>query len=276
MPPNPPAPTVIVPVYDAVDDLARCLDSLAATLGSETEVLLIDDASPDRRIAPLLQRTCTRPGPRWRLLANAGNIGFVATANRGFAATQGDVVLLNSDTQVTCGWLERLTACAASDPRIATITPFTNNGEIVSFPEFCRPNPWPNDPERIARACLAAGPPSYPDIPTAVGFCMYLRRAALDDIGPFDPAFGRGYGEENDFCRRAAVRGWRNVLCDDAFVAHRGGASFSLLGLKPDRAALDLVTARHPDYPDLVRTFIAADPLAERRRKIKAALERAG
>jgi len=267
---------VIVPVYDAADDVARCLDSLAATLTPGVEVLLIDDASPDRRIAPLLQRTLARPGPRWRRLTNPENLGFVATANRGFAATQGDIVLLNSDTQVTSGWLDRLVTCAASDPRIATITPFTNNGEIASFPEFCRPNPWPSDPERIARACVAAGPPSYPDIPTAVGFCMYIRRAALDKIGPFDPIFGRGYGEENDFSRRAAARGWRNVLCDDAYVAHRGNASFGLLGLKADRAALDLVTARHPDYRDLVSAFIATDPLAERRRKIKTALDRAG
>ena len=72
----------------------------------------------------------------------------------------------------------------------------------------------------------AAAVPTYPDLPTGVGFCLYLRRAMLDAVGLFDPAFGLGYGEENDLCLRAARAGWRNLLADNAFVVHTGGRSF--------------------------------------------------
>jgi GT2 family glycosyltransferase len=185
----------------------------------------------------------------------------------------GDVVLLNADTITTRGWLERLAACAASDPRIATATPFSNNAEICSFPAFCVANPLPADADAIAAACVAAGPPGYPELPTGVGFCMFVRRAALDAIGGFDAAtFGRGYGEENDFCRRAAGHGWRNVLCDDAFVGHRGGVSFGDTGHRPGGENLARLLARYPGYNAAVADFIARDPLAPRRARIAAAL----
>ncbi|GAB4181812.1 MAG: hypothetical protein Tsb002_02250 [Wenzhouxiangellaceae bacterium] len=266
--------TVIVPVYNAAADLAICLESLIDTLAPTTPVLVINDASPDPTVEQLFQRLQRRVWPSWQWLHNERNLGFVGTVNRGMGLTEGDVVLVNSDTQVTTGWLQRLEQCAASDPRIATITPLTNNGEIASWPQMCRDNGWPDDAERIARACVAAGPPLYPDMPTAVGFCMWIRRAALQQLGNFDEAaYGRGYGEENDFSQRARQHGWRNVLCDDAYVAHRGGASFGPLGLKPNGEALATVESRFPDYMDQVMAFIRSDPLQHRRARILAALD---
>ena len=166
--------------------------------------------------------------------------------------SRADVVLLNSDTIVTAGWLDALRRCADADPRIGTITPFSNNAEICSFPRFCEDNPWPlgDDPEpRRAPRSPRAAVPTYPDLPTGVGFCMYVRRALLDAIGAFDMAFGAGYGEENDFCLRAARAGWRNVLADDAFVVHTGGRSFA--GQKDAarrRRNMALLLERHPHY----------------------------
>ena len=167
------------------------------------------------------------------------------------------------------GWLSAIEECAASDPAIASVTPLTNNGEIASIPAFCRPNPWPDDAERWARACRESGSPLYPQVPTTVGFCMFMRRAAIDEIGLFDEAaFGRGYGEENDWCMRAIQAGWHHVLCDSAFVAHEGGASFGPLGLKPGGEAMETLLSRYPDYMDRVQAFIEADPMAGRRKRI--------
>ena len=102
---------------------------------------------------------------------------------------------------------------------------------------------------------------------------MYIRRAALDALGGFDAAtFGRGYGEENDFCLRAAAHGWRNVLCDDAYVVHVGGQSFAPLGEKPGGENLARLVARYPRYNALVADFIARDPLAAIRKRIGDAL----
>jgi GT2 family glycosyltransferase len=258
--------TIVVPVFNAPESVARCLAALVGTLDPKQPVILIDDASTNPGIAPLLERQ-----PRqWTRVRNERNLGFVATANLGMTlAGNQDVVLLNGDTQVTTGWLQALEHCARSDPSIASATPLTNNGEIASIPDFCQANPWPDDPERWATACRESGAAQYPDVPTAVGFCMFMRRDAINEIGLFDEAaFGRGYGEENDWCMRAIEAGWRHVICDAAYVAHEGGASFGPLGLAPGGEAMETLLARYPDYMDRVRAFIEADPLADRRQAI--------
>ncbi len=262
MPSPSPRPDVIVPIYNAAAMVVDMLASLKRTLSAEDHVVLIDDASTEAGVAIALRAFESSAPFRVTLVANEQNLGFVRTVNRGMALTRRDVVLLNSDTVTTTGWLERLQESADSDARIATATPFSNNAEICSFPEFCTANPEPEDAEAIARA-LSAGTPAYPYLPTAVGFCMYIRRRALDELGDFDAAtFGRGYGEENDFCMRAAGLGWRNVLCDNAYVVHRGGASFSLTGERPGGMALARLNARYPGYNAQVEEFIRADPLA--------------
>jgi len=237
-------------------------------------VLLADDASPDPRIEPMARGWCERSPLAARYLRRVRNLGFPANCNTAFAdAGDADVVLLNSDTVTTPGWLAQLLRCAASDARIATITPWSNNAEICSWPRFCEDNPAPEFPDAIAEA--AAGlDPEYPELPTAVGFCMYVRRAALRQLGGFDAeTFGRGYGEENDFCLRAAAMGWRNVLCDTAYVVHHGGASFEPLALAPGGDNLARLLARWPDYNERVARFIMSDPLAARRIALEQRLQ---
>jgi len=256
---------VVVPVYNAAHDVQRCVESVLAHTTGDYRLILIDDASTDPGVAGYLATLRARGVPQIVILGNERNLGFTLTANRGMREARAgvDVVLLNSDTVVTEGWLDALVRCAQSDQTIGTITPFSNNAEICSLPRFCENNAWPEgvDPEPMAQALRAAATPVYPDLPTGVGFCLYIRRSLLDEIGDFDPVFGLGYGEENDFCMRATAAGYRNVLCDDAFVVHTGGSSFG-----DKRSALSsmnsaILLERHPSYDALVRNFIAADPL---------------
>ena len=255
---------VVVPVYNAPDDVRRCVESVLAHTDPGYRLVLIDDASPDPGVARVFDEIARAGHRHVELLRNDRNLGFTGTANRGMGLSRRDVVLLNSDTIVTDGWLEALLRCAASDPSIGTITPWSNNAEILSYPRFCVNNVWPDgaDPAPLARAFARAAVPSYPDLPTGVGFCFFVRRAMLDAIGGFDPAFGAGYGEENDLCMRAAAAGWRNVLADDALVLHTGGRSFEKQkdALVPKNTGVLL--ARHPGYLSLVHDYVAADPLA--------------
>ena len=255
---------VVIPVYNAPDDVRACVESVLAHLRPDVRVVLIDDASPDPRIAPLFSELAQRRHPQVLLLRNDENLGFTGTANRGMQLSRADVLLLNSDTIVSAGWLDAIMHCAATDPRIGTITPFSNNAEILSFPRFCENNPWPPgaDPAPVNASIAAAAVPAYPDLPTGVGFCMYVRRALLDDVGCFDAeAFGAGYGEENDLCLRAARAGWRNVLADNAFVVHTGEKSFAGRKAEVAQRNMAVLLERHPHYMDMVREFIAADPL---------------
>ena len=265
---------IVVPVFNAPDDLERCVASVLRCTSGSFRLLLIDDGSRDPGIAERFAHYASLRDPRIELARNDRNLGFTATANRGMTASRADIVLLNSDTIVTNGWLDALVRCAASDSRIATVTPFSNNAEICSFPRLCEDDRW--TPERNAeptRQALAdAAVPTYPDLPTGVGFCMFVRRAAIDALGVFDPVFGAGYGEENDFCLRAARAGWRNVLADDAFVVHVGERSFE--GRKRDLAQLNLalLVARHPHYTTMVERYIADDPLRALREAARSKL----
>ncbi len=254
---------VVVPVYNAVRDLERCVDSVLAHTDRPYRLVLIDDASPDPAIAVYFAALARRGLPHVVLLRNRRNRGFPRTANRGMRLSNADVVLLNSDAVVTRGWLSALARCAESSSGIGTITPFSNNAEICSFPRFCVANDpgTGDDAERIRVALAQSAVPTYPTLPTGIGFCFYIKRAVIDAIGVFDPAFGPGYGEENDFCMRALAAGYRSVLCDDAYVLHVGGRSFE--GQKRDLGArnLALLLERHPHYAKIVEEFIVRDPI---------------
>src|SRR5699024_146988 len=194
----------------------------------------------------------------------------VATANRCMSVGEDDIVLLNSDTLVTKNWLSKLKRCADSDPRIGTITPFSNNAEICSFPELCRENPVPKDIELINLAMEEVSLPFYVDIPTGVGFCLYIRRALIDRVGLFDvETFGKGYGEENDFCLRATRAGYRNVLCSHVYVAHVGSCSFGQEKKKLAEKQMAALLKKHPNYAEQVGRFIARDPLKPIRQMIQ-------
>lgn len=269
--------TVVVPVFNAVRELAGCLDSLARHTARATTVYVIDDASTDPSVGTLLRAWKDRAPPAWRFLENTRNLGFVVTANRGMALSDHDIVLLNSDTVVTPGWLSGLADCLASDPLIATATPWSNNAEIASFPVFCEANPIPESLDELGSLLAGLGDPAYPDIPTAVGFCMAIKRQVIEKIGYFDEEqFGRGYGEENDFSLRASLAGYRNVLCDAVYVAHHGGSSFGPTGMKPGEDSMARLLHKHPAYLQQVSAFIEADPLARHRERLSRACAQAG
>jgi glycosyltransferase involved in cell wall biosynthesis len=188
-----------------------------------------------------------------------------------------DVVLLNSDTEVTAGWLDKLQAAAAVDERVGTVTPLTNNGTICSIPEFLEENSLPPgyDLPDFAALVESASAREYPILPTCVGFCVYIKREVLDRIGGFDAgAFGKGYGEENDFSCRLQAAGYLDVLDDATFVYHHGGKSFGKDSAHLIADHLEVLGRKHPEYRGRVQRFVAANPLRAVQRRIGDAMFR--
>lgn len=249
-----PPVAIIIPVFNAAEELESCLASLVASTRGAHRILLIDDASTDPRIQELLARYGKMP--RFECYRNPQNLGFTRTVNRGMTLASGcDVVLLNSDTRVTQGWLGRLRYAAWQSDDIATATPLSNNAGAFSAP---RPgyNSLPADvpEERIGRAVAQATLRTYPEVPTGNGYCMYIRRDCLDQTGLFDEqAFPRGYGEENDFCMRAARHGWRHVIDDSTYIFHARSASFGEQKKALLAAGRKIIDERYPQYGELVR-----------------------
>ena len=157
---------------------------------------------------------------------------------------------------------------------MASVTPFSNNATICSYPRFCAANPLVDGhtTASLDALCAATNAGVAVDVPTGVGFCMYIRRSCLDEIGLFDvPNFGKGYGEENDFCRRAHAAGWRNLHALDTFVLHAGGVSFGDSKSARELAAMETLRRLYPDYEAEVMRFIQLDPAQPHRHALDLA-----
>ena len=255
---------IVIPVYQGLSTVRRCLTSVLGTLaGLDVKLLLVNDASPEPLLASYCRELAGKNG--LQLIEHQENRGFVASVNEGIAALSGrDVIILNSDTEVPPGWIERLIAASEIHSGAASVTPFSNNATICSYPHFCADNSVPDelDCKSIDQLFATANPGVTIEIPTGVGFCMFMRRSAIDDIGVFDePAFGRGYGEENDWCLRASARGWKHILCADLFVYHEGGVSFGEEAASLQANAMAVIAERYPDYERHIAAFIEKDPL---------------
>ena len=255
---------IIVPVYRGLADTRLCIDSvLASTNQSAWRLVVINDASPEPEVTAWLRERAAQDS-RITLLENPDNLGFVGTVNRGMALSDSnDVLLLNSDTEVANNWLDRIRSAAYGDTKVASVTPFSNNATICSYPRFCKDNSLPAgyDTARLDALCAQTNPGAVVDVPTGVGFCMYIRRDCLAQVGLFDTEnFGKGYGEENDFCQRAAKAGWRNLHLLDTFVLHTGGVSFGDSKSPREKAAMETLRRLHPRYESAVMAFVQADP----------------
>lgn len=255
---------VVIPVYRSLQETQRCIESVLQNRQEvHFEVIVVEDASPEPELVGYLNALSVSSSVT--LLSNQSNLGFVHSVNRGMSLhADRDVVLLNSDTEVANDWLDRLKRCAYSAANIGTVTPFSNNATICSYPVFCADNALPDG---VALKCLdemfrRVNRGKSVAIPTGVGFCMYIRRNCLNQVGLFDAGnFGKGYGEENDFCMRASQQGWLNLLCADTFIYHAGGVSFMAEKERRILAALEVLHRLHPGYEELVRQFVAADPV---------------
>jgi GT2 family glycosyltransferase/glycosyltransferase involved in cell wall biosynthesis len=241
---------IVIPVYRGLRQTPCCIESVLADPARPAgRVIVVDDCSPEPKLSAWLDRLAA--DGRIELVRNPRNQGFVASVNTGIeAAGAHDVVLLNSDTEVPNGWLARLAGHAYATPRVASVSPFSNNATICGYPATeAGPPAFGLGVTELDAACQAANAGRSVELPTTVGFCMYLRRAALADIGRFDAdAFARGYGEENDFCLRASARGWRHLLACDTFVYHEGSVSFGAGAAAAQKRAIAVLRERYPDY----------------------------
>lgn len=256
---------VIVPLYDGTDRVTACVDSLLAnTPGNDIRIVLADDASPDPAIPRLLE-SFRRRDPRVVVQRREANVGFPENCNMAMAWSENDVVLVNSDTIVPPGWLDRMRALAATSDRIGSITPLTSNGEICGVPIWLADNSYPEEltVDELDDIAATVGSGDWVEIPTGVGFCLYLTRRGLDAVGFFDSAtFGRGYGEENDLCLRLRNNGFLNLLCDTVFVFHAGSGSFGSSTDQRIRQNLERLNHLWPGYEKVIGGFIRESPLA--------------
>ncbi|AFW01065.1 glycosyl transferase [Gluconobacter oxydans] len=262
---------VVIPVYRDLAGTTACLRSVLKTVPPDIEIIVVDDATPEPKLAGFLDRLAQ--DGKITLVRHESNQGFPASANDGMRLAAGrDVILLNSDTLVFSGWIERLRARLAFTD-VGTVTPFSNDASILSYPSVDAENAVPEKAEArtLDHLCQAlfSQEEACIDLPTGNGFCMAITADCLADTGLFrEDLFAQGYGEENDFCLRASAQGYRHFPAPDVYVAHTGSTSFGSSRKALMGRNLEILNALHPGYDAKVAAFIESDPLRNFRQKL--------
>ena len=249
--------TVLIPVYRDVGITRICVESVLQNCNLQTDqVIVINDCSPDAGMADMLREFAHYTS--LTIVTNESNKGFVKSINQGLLMCPGgDVVIINSDARLFRGALEEIVRVAHSSPEIGTVTPLSNNATIFSYPD-------PGDPcsaladvgwDELARVALKESAGVHFDVPTAHGFCMLIRRTVLEFLPDFNEVFEHGYGEENEFCLRAADLGFRHVAAAGVLVEHVGRVSFGDSQRERLENNLQKLSAMFPEYMATVHDF---------------------
>ena len=263
-------PIVLLPIGTDDDALDACLGALDAGTPAGTRLWLADDAQAGPRALAIIERWLTRTSLQADYTRRPRMLGEVAHMDQMLAACGDvDVVVLSPDAQPLPGWLQQLAACLARDAAIATATPWCNAGETAAWPNVGEISPLPAEPALTAQAC-AAMPPLHPELPAAVDHALALRGSARRRAGGLDAAsFGSRYAALIDLSLRLSGLGWRNALCETAFVA-RGGEGL------PFDGDMDTLNARWPAWNARVAHFLMRDPLRETREHLSSLYVEAG
>lgn len=248
-------PIVLVPVGTDEDALDACLAALDAGTPAGTRVWLADDAQAGPRGAAIIEAWLARTPLQAAHTRRASPIGEAAHIDEALRACgDADVAILCGDARPAPGWLQQLSACLARDPAIATATPWSNAGEAASWPRIGEIAAIGEDPARLARAC-AQLPAQHPELPSAVGHAVLLRGSARKRAGGLDPSsYHSWYAALIDLSLRLSGLGWRNALCETAFVLRDAE------GLASD-GDMDRLSVRWPAWHARLAQFLMDDPL---------------
>jgi GT2 family glycosyltransferase len=263
--------TIVVPVYGDWPSLKDCIASLRRHVKQQHKVMLVNDVGPD---ADLIEKNVLRDirgVDNFFYFRNPKNLGFVQNCNRAvfeLDKTDNDILLLNSDTKVTSGFLEEMYKVLYSEDNIGAVSPRSNNANNCTIPLAAFISGKGIKPRKSYSLFLKYKEkfPRHHVMPTAHGFCILIRRSLIQEYGLFDEVFGKGYGEEVDFCQRIGEHGWLSSLCNRAFVYHLGAKSFSLeTKAKIQETSVKIVRERWPKFKAAITVDIENSLLAERK-----------
>ncbi|MBM3268965.1 MAG: glycosyltransferase family 2 protein [Candidatus Sericytochromatia bacterium] len=226
--------SIVIPCYGERAYTDLCVASIRERTGDVPwELILVDNGSPDDTLA--WAQGLAAADPRIRPVPLLRNTGFARGVNAGLAVARGDTVcVLNNDAVVTDGWLAGLLRALDASPEIGVVGPMCN---YIAGPQRVRDVPYDDDLDEMQEFAAAWRREHTGEIlvvPRIVGFCMLLRRAVVDRIGGFDPVFGNGNFEDDDYCLRARIAGFGVAVAGEVFVHHFGSRTFIAMGREAD------------------------------------------
>ncbi len=253
--------TIVAPVYADWPAIAECIAALKEHVDQKRHtVMFVNDCGPEVELIEKNVKAAIR-GTNFLYFRNPKNLGFVGVCNRAVLEldkTKNDIMLLNSDAKPTAGFVEEMLAVLYDSDQHGAVSPRSNNATIATVP-LSAASQKGIDPQESYRQfqLLKSQLPRYNQIPVAHGFCMLIRRSLITKYGLFDTIFGRGYGEEVDFCLRIAKHGYTCQLSNRAYVFHLEARSFTPeVKAKLLEVNNKIVWERYPNYRQSVRDYM--------------------
>lgn len=255
------AVTIVVPIYSDWGALRGCIESLKNSLVTGHKVLLINDCGPDADEMERKIKKAITDFKNFEYHRNPKNLGFVGTCNRAvfeLDKTSSDILLLNSDTSATPGFLEEMIEVLYLDKSHGAVSPRSNSATHASVP-MNPPKDVKISPQESYQLFIKVHKklPRYYVSVDAPGFCLLTRRSLIMKYGLFDEVYSPGYAEETDYCMRLRKYGYKSLFANHAFVFHYRADTFT-----SERKAIlkqrnkKILFERYPDIPNLVSDFI--------------------
>ena len=238
--------SIVIPAFGAAAQLRDCLESLSQHAPPGCEVVVADDATPDESLQDVVNAYQSKLSLTY--VRRGNNLGFVENCNEAIRAILpggNDILLLNSDTQVTAGFLEEMWAVLHLHEKHGVVSPRSNNATIFSVPVLGQLAP---DDAYQLWSSIRALLPRHQVMPTAVGFCLLIKNVVLRQLGMFDPLYSPGYNEENDFICRINRHGYSAVAAHHAFVFHHESSSFGARRKTLELRNRQELDTRYPEY----------------------------
>lgn len=231
--------SIIIPTYNGLELLQACVDSIRTYTQTNYEIIVVDNGSTDGTLHYCMNE-------RIPFVSLPDNRGFPIACNAGLKVASGDeLVLLNNDCTVTSNWLSNMLNCLYSAEDIGIVGPTTNYAsgkqQVDLVFETMEEFQW------IAYDLNQPDPSKWQQIDRLVGLCFVFRRSFMDQIGLLDEQFTPGHYEDDDYCYRARLAGYRLIMAGDVIIHHKGSASFRKQAIEEIEK---LITINHQKFID--------------------------
>ncbi|MDB5047410.1 MAG: hypothetical protein JWO30_481 [Fibrobacteres bacterium] len=213
--------SIVILGFNQMEYTKKCIESIRKYTRQKYELILVDNGSKDGTEAFF------RSIPGAKVIRNAENLGVSKGWNQGMRLATGEYILiLNNDIIVGPDWLENMVRLAESDPSIGLVGPRSN---YIAGPQVVADVPYKAEGEiqDFIRQWQGRHALSAAEFGFIKGFCHLIPRRVFAKVGFYDERFGKGNFEDDDYCMRVRIHGFRALFADDCFIHHYGSVSFN-------------------------------------------------
>lgn len=256
--------SIIIPVYKGLSKTSACIESvLRSECLTKFDITIINDSSPDEPLTRLIRRLSNKT--YIKVIERPFNGGFISSVNLALENnTDNDIILLNADTVVFDGWIDKLREIANKKKIIGTVSALSNFAELASFPVPMVNNQLTASTAKDLDKILSNFASKPISVPVGVGHCIYIKRGCLNEVRQFNEyQLIRGYGEETEFCLRASLKGWQHQLATNLFVYHAGNVSFGSEKQALAKINVGFIHHHFPEHRSQYDAFLRQHPLKE-------------